>query len=133
MLAGRGTRKQARSLGLGSELGDRHGAQSEGREDRNRRHRASHLLEEDAELDQPHAAAAVCLGNADTEQPGAREFRPQPPIDPLRVRLDLHQPLCAAVVGEHASGEVAQRVLVGAVGEVHGEPSLAVSGAAAAC
>ena len=91
-----------------TELGDGERRQDERRPQRHRR-RAVLLLEEQAELGEAEAAAAVLLGDGDGEQPGVGEGAPQLTVDTLLAALDLLHTLGSRVALEDLRRQCGRR------------------------
>src|SRR5581483_981961 len=91
---------------------------------------APDLLEHQALLDDPVAATAGRLGQADAEQPGLGQGLEHVAVEAVDARLHLAQALLDDLVLEDALGQVADGVLLLAEAEVHRSvPSTAGPGA----
>jgi hypothetical protein len=94
-------------------------AEDERRPQRHGRHPPPLLLQEQAELGEAEAAAAVLLGDGDGQQSGVGEGAPQLAVDALLTALDLFHSLRSPVPLEDLRRQVADRVLLLGEREVH--------------
>ena len=70
------------------------------------------LLEHQAQLDQPEAAAPVLLGKRQREQPGVGEGPPEVAVDALVAPLDLLDPLDRGLAVEDLRRQIADCLLL---------------------
>ena len=85
-LAGDDAGQPARPLRLRAEVGDGEGAQHEGGPQRHGRHRVALRLEQEAQLHEAVAGAAVGLGHGEAQQVGVGQGLPQVAVDALVAR-----------------------------------------------
>jgi hypothetical protein len=112
-------RQPARALLGAAELRDGQAAQNQRRQERHWRQVPPRLLQDEADLQNPQVAAAERLGQGQPRNLGPAELRPQRVVEPFAVRLQRLRALVAGAVGEDPSREVAHRLLLFAVREVH--------------
>jgi hypothetical protein len=118
-LAARERREPALLLRVAAEAGDGEPAVDEGRERRQRGHRAPHLLEQQAELQEAHLHAAQRLGDGQAEQVRLGELRPELAVEPVALGLQFLQALDVQLLLEDLAGELAEHRLLFAEVEVH--------------
>ena len=99
-------RQPALTLGLASELGERQPAEHQRGQARHRSHRTTQLLEQQAQLDQAEARAAVRLRDGHAEQIGLAQRLPEPGVEGLVAGLELLQALRVELLLQDLAGEV---------------------------
>ena len=121
-VAGDDAGQPAGALGLRAEAGERERAQHEGGPQRHRRHRVALRLQQQAELHQAVAGAAVGLGDGQPEQVGVGQRLPQVAVDALVAGLHGGDPLGVDQAGEEAGRGLGDRQLLVGQLEVHQAP-----------
>jgi hypothetical protein len=123
-VSGDDAREPRLALGGGAELGDRQRAQRQRRPQGYRGHATPLLLQHQAQLDEPEAAAADVLGQAQAEQVRVGELPPQLAVEPVSRALDLLDAIHGGMTAEDLLGERFDDQLLVVQVEVHCDTSV---------
>ena len=100
-------------------MSDGEGAEHEGRPQRHGRHRVALRLEQEAELHEAVAGAAVGLGHGEAQQVGVGQGAPELAIDAVLTGLDRRDPLGVHQAREDPGRRLGDGQLPVAEAEVH--------------
>ncbi len=110
-----------RLLLVGAELGDGQRARHGGVQERDRRNGAPDLLEQHTRVEDPVAQTTLTLGHGHAEEVGLGQLLPGVAVEPLRIGVELLQPLHRHARLEDAAERFDERLLLLAEPEVHVE------------
>ena len=104
---------------FGTERGQRQRAEDQGGPQRDRSHHVALGLQQQAQLGQPVARAAVCLGHREPEEIRTGQRGPQLAVDHLVGKLDPHHPIGRDESREESLGGLGDRELFFGEGKIH--------------